>query len=188
MLAPAERAPPRADVLVGSRATWQRLAAALILPMVAVTAALALSSDHLERPLAAALYWGYLTAAPMAIGLYWSVRRPASRFGPLLVALGVLTWIVSWQGSNWPLAFDIGVLLEAPFWLLTIYLFLAFPMGRVEPPAARWLMGALGVGALVTFLPWALLSPVIAGGGPLTRCAPNCPQNVLQIASAPPCS
>ena len=46
-------------------------------------------------------------------------------------------------------------------------------------------MAALGVGALVTFLPWALLSPVIAGGGPLTRCAPSCPESVVQIASWP---
>ena len=27
----------------------------------------------------------------------------------------------------------------------------------------------------------ALFSPVIAGGGPLTRCAPDCPQNALQM-------
>ena len=46
-------------------------------------------------------------------------------------------------------------------------------------------MGALGLGVLAFFLPWALFSPVIAGGGPLTGCAPNCPENVLQIGSAP---
>ena len=58
-------------------------------------------------------------------------------------------------------------------------------MGRLEPAAARWLMAALGLGILVFFLPWALFSPVIAGGGPLTRCAPDCPENVLQVGSAP---
>ena len=26
---------------------------------------------------------------------------------------------------------------------------------------------------------------MIAGAGPLTRCAPACPENVLQVASAP---
>jgi signal transduction histidine kinase len=161
----------------------QRLAAAAIVPMVAVTIWLALTSDYLNRPLAAGLYWSYLTAAPMAIGLYWWTRRPASRFGPLLVAMGVLTWIVSWQGASSPVVFAFGVLAEAPFWLLSIYLFLAFPMGRVEPRAARWLMAALGIAVLVTFVPWALLSPVISGGGPLTRCAPHCPANALQIAS-----
>jgi hypothetical protein len=165
--------------------TGRRLAAVAIVPMVAVTVGLALTGEHLQRPVAAGLYWSYLVAASMAIGVYWWRRRPASRFGPLLVVFGILTWIVSWQGSNAPLLFDLGVLAEAPFFVLTFYLFLAFPMGRLEPPAARWLMASLVIGVCAFFLPWALFAPVIAGGGPLTSCAPNCPQNVLQIGSAP---
>jgi signal transduction histidine kinase len=156
-----------------------------IAPMVGLTVWLALSSDHLQRPVASALYWSYLTAAPMAIGLYWWSRRPASRFGPLLVIFGIGAWIVSWESSGWAPAFDVAVLFEGPLFWLTFYLFLAFPMGRLEPAAARWLMGALAVGVAAFFLPWALFSPVIAGGGPLTRCAPNCPENVLQLGSAP---
>jgi signal transduction histidine kinase len=169
---------------VSSR-TAQRAVAAAIGPMVATTMVLALSSDRLQKPLAAALYWGYLVAASMAIGVLWWIRRPASRFGALLVLFGVGVWIVSWQGANAPLAFDLGVLAEPPFFLLSIYLFLAFPMGRIESRPERWLMGGLGLGAILMFLPWALLSPVISGGGPLTGCAPNCPENALQVASAP---
>ena len=173
--------------LAGARAPTaaQRAVAIAIVPMVAVTLTLALTSEHLEKPLAAGLFWSYLTAATLAVGLLWWKRRPESRFGPLLVVFGVLNWMMSWQGSDWPLIFDLGVLVEAPVWLLTIYLFLAFPMGRIEPPAARWPMWGLGLGALFTFLPWALLTPVIAGGGPLTSCAPECPANALQIGSHP---
>src|SRR5687768_8047234 len=105
--------------------------------MVATTLALAATADHLQRPIAAGLYWSYLIAAPMAIGLYWWVRRPASRFGVLLIGFGALCWVMSWQASDTPLVFNIGVLVEAPMWLLTIYLFLAFPMGHVEPRTAR---------------------------------------------------
>ena len=123
-----------------STRTVQRLVAITIAPMVAVTMAFALTGDHLQRPVAAGLYWGYLTAASMLIGLYWWRRRPAQRFGPLLVAFGLLAWVVSWQGSNAHLLFDIGVLAEGPIFALTFYLFLAFPMGRIEPRAARWLM------------------------------------------------
>ncbi len=168
-----------------SSKTAQTVAAAAILPMVAMTMALGFTNDHLQRPVAAAVYWSYLLAASMAIGIYWWRRRPASRFGPLLVAFGILVWIVTWQLASAPLAFDIGVLAEAPFFVLTFYLFLAFPMGRVEPPAARWLMAVLVFGVLAFFLPWALFTPVIAGGGPLTTCVPACPENVLQIATAP---
>jgi signal transduction histidine kinase len=168
-----------------SAAAAQKVVAAAIAPMVVVTLTLALTGDHLEKPLAAALYWSYLIAASMGIGLYWWIRRPSSRFGPLFVAFGVLAWLMSWQGANAPVAFDLGVLAEAPFFVLTFYLFLAFPMGRLEPRAARWLMALLCAGVLAFFLPWALFSPVIAGGGPLTRCAPSCPANALQIGSAP---
>jgi signal transduction histidine kinase len=168
-----------------SATTAQRLVAGAIVPMVAVTVWLALTSEHLARPLAAALYWSWLTAAPMAIGLYWWMSRPASRFGPLLVAFGIVAWVVSWQASDWPLAFNVGVLAEAPAFVLTFYLFLAFPMGRLEPAAARWLIGALGLVVLAFFLPWALFSPMLAGAGPLTRCALACPENVLQVGSAP---
>ena len=173
--------------LAGSRfsALAQRAVTVAFVPMVALTLTLALTSDHLERPVAAGLYWSYLVATTLAIGLLWWRRRPASRFGPLLVVYGVLAWIVSWEVSDWPVMFSIGVLAEAPAWLFTIYVFLAFPLGRVEPHAARWLMWGLGLGALFTFLPWLLLSPVIAGAGPLLRCAPGCPANALQIGSDP---
>jgi signal transduction histidine kinase len=173
--------------LVGSRAATaaQRAAAIAIVPMVAATVALAVTSDHLHRPVAAGLYWGYLVGASMATGLVWWRRRPASRFGPLLVAFGALAWVASLQGAGWAVVYDLAVLAEAPTFLLTIYLFLAFPMGRIEPPSARWLMWGSGLGVVITFLPWALLSPVISGAGALTRCAPDCPGNALQIADAP---
>ena len=165
--------------------TVQKLVAVAIVPMAASALALALASDHLARPAASGVYGAYLVAAFMAVGLYWWVARPASRFGPLLIAYGVCAWLVRLQGSNDPLIFDIGVLAQAPNFVLTCYLFLAFPMGRLEPAAARWLMVALVVETVAFTIPWALLSPVIQGGGPLQRCAPACPENVLQIASAP---
>jgi signal transduction histidine kinase len=196
MTLPSDSPPPALTATLGGQSaqwqirtslttTLQRVAAAAIVPMVAVTLAFALGGEHLQRPVAAGIYWSYIVAAFMAIGLYWWRRRPASRFGPLLVAFGILAWIVSWQGSNVPLLFDLGVLAEAPTFVLTFYLFLAFPMGRLEPPAARWLMVALVLGVVAFFLPWALFSPVIAGGGALTSCAPDCPQSVLQIGTAP---
>jgi LuxR family transcriptional regulator, maltose regulon positive regulatory protein len=174
--------PARARV---STTTAQRVVAAAIVPMVAVTVWLAVTSEHLQRPVASALWWSYLTAAPMAIGLYWWLRRPASRFGPLLVTFGVLAWIVSWESSDWPLAFDIAWLAEAPTVWLTFYLFLAFPMGRLEPASARWLTGALAIALVAFYLPTALSSSQLYGGGPLLRCVNRCPENLLQLGSAP---
>src|SRR3954463_16377154 len=180
-----ERVEARSLLRGPARTTARTIAAVAIVPMVAVTLGLALSANHLQHPVAAGLYWSYLVAASMAIGVFWWKRRPGSRFGPLLVVLGILAWMVSWQGAEASLMFDTGVLAEAPFFVLTFYLFLAFPMGQLEPPAARWLMLVLVLGVVAFFLPWALFSPVIAGGGPLSGCAPNCPPNALQIGTAP---
>src|SRR5262249_53534976 len=100
-------------------ATRAQIAVAVsVIPMVASTLWLAATSDYLERPMTAGVYWSYLIAAPMLIGLYWWNRRPGSHFGPLLIAFGALAWVISWQGANWPLVFDIGVLVEGPIWFL----------------------------------------------------------------------
>jgi signal transduction histidine kinase len=181
------------EVAPAVRLLWGRVAptavplavAVALVPMVAMTVWLAATSAHVEHPTATALYWSYFVAAHVLIGLYWWLRRPASRFGPLLVALGIVAWVVSWESSQWPLAFDLGVLAEGPGAFLTFYLLLAFPTGRLDSVALRWLMLALAVAIAGFFLPWALFTPVIAGGGVLSRCVPACPENVLQIGSAP---
>jgi hypothetical protein len=66
-----------------------------VLALASVSVLLAATSDHVERPTATALYYGYLVAASMLVGLYWFVRRPGSAFGPLLVVFGVAVWVVS---------------------------------------------------------------------------------------------
>jgi hypothetical protein len=116
--------------------------------------------------------------------LYWW-RRRAGRFGPLLIAFGLTWWVVSWQSSDQPLAFDLGVLAEGPLTFLTFYLLLAFPSGRIETPVERVVMAGWALVLASFVLPWALGSPVIAGGGPLSTCVPACPDNVLQVGSAP---
>jgi signal transduction histidine kinase len=168
-----------------SAARMQLIVALAIVPVGVSAIWLAAASEHLEHPVATALYRCYLAVVPMLIGLYWWRRRPASRFGPLLIGFGLVMWVVSWQSSDRALAFDLGVLAEAPMTFLTFYLFLAFPSGRLETTAERLLMGGWAVVLLAFFLPWALGSPVIAGGGPLSTCVPGCPPNVLQVGSAP---
>jgi len=156
-----------------------------IVPVAFAAIWLAATSDHIERPAATALYRCYLAVVPMLIGLHWWRRRPVTRFGPLLIAFGLVCWIVSWQASDSPLAFDLGVVAEGPLTFLTFYLFLAFPSGRLKTRAERLLMAAWAVVLGGFFLPWALGSAVIAGGGPLSVCVPACPDNVLQVGTAP---
>jgi hypothetical protein len=51
-----DRGAPPFGAHLSARAA-QRAVAAAIVPMVAVTVWLALASEHLERPVASALYW-----------------------------------------------------------------------------------------------------------------------------------
>jgi hypothetical protein len=82
------------------------------LALAGTSVLLAATSDHVVHPAATALYYGFLVAAYMLIGLYWYVRRPGSAFGPLLVVFGAVAWVVSWQSAERALAFDLGVLAE----------------------------------------------------------------------------
>ena len=141
-----------------------------ILLLAGVSVVSAATSEHVEHPTATALYQGYMVGASLLVGLYWCLRRPGSAFGGLLVAFGASAWVVSWQSSDCPLAFDIGVLAEAVAFVLTFYLFLAFPSGRLPTLGNRLLVCAAAAPTLF-FVPWALLTPVIAGGGALSGCS-----------------
>jgi signal transduction histidine kinase len=153
--------------------------------MVASAVALALTSDHLDRPGWTALYRGYLIAVPALAGLAWSTRRPGSRFGSMLVAFGVVAWVVSWQSADQRLLFDLGVVAEGPLLFLTFYLVLAFPTGRLERVAEKVLMAALAAVLLGFFVPSLLLTAQLGSEDPLSPCAPSCPGNVLEVYSSP---
>ena len=96
-----------------------------------------------------------------------------------------MAWVTGWAMSDWPAAFDVAGLAEPVFFALTLYLLLAFPMGRFEPPATRWLFVAQIAALLIAFSVLVLFSPMITGGGVLAACIPGCPENLLQIASDP---
>jgi len=160
-------------------------AALAILAFASVSVLLAATSDHVERPTATALYYGSLVATSLLAGLYWFLRRPGSMFWLLLALFAGCVWVVSWTSSDWALAFDVGVLAEGVGLVLTFWLILAFPTGRLRTLGNRLLVAALSVAAAAFFVPWALLTPAIAGGGPLSGCRPACPANVLQVGSNP---
>jgi signal transduction histidine kinase len=168
-----------------SPARLQWAAAVLVAPATASSAWLVLTSGHVEQAGAAAAYRTYLVAAPVAVGLLWWRRRPASRFGPLLVALGFVAWAVSWEASGRALLFVLGSAAEVAFVVLSFFIVLAFPIGRLRTTVERSLVAALALAASLSWAAWALLSPAVPSRGPLDLCAGGCPENVLQVASAP---
>ena len=163
-----------------------RGAATFFLAPVAVSSLLlGATSDHLARPYGAAVYSTYLVAVPVLVGLVWWRRRPASRLGPLLVALGYMSWPISWQGSDVPVIYSLGVLGTGPLIAMSLYLCLAFSTGRLRTAADRRLLGTLMFVLGLFFGASLLLSPVLYGEGPLAACVAACPENPFQVASEP---
>jgi signal transduction histidine kinase len=162
-------------------------AAALALPLlVAVAIKLALTSDHLEHPGLAAAYRAYLIAAPMLVGLAWWRRRPASRFGPLLVVFGLAAVPLALESSDVTGLVAFGIAAEGVFFCLYLYLCVAFPQGRLGAAADRWLIAVFALSAALFFLPGLLLLPDLpAATAPLARCDGPCPDNPLYLADAP---
>jgi signal transduction histidine kinase len=150
--------------------------------VLALTAlALAIGGGSLESPTANALYRPFLVLAPILSGLAWKLRRPDSRFGHLLIAFGVASWLFSWQASDTPLVFTLGVILGDTLALLgTFYLALAFPVGRLQGRADVLVM-AMVVVAMASRATWQLASPSVQGGGAISRCREACPSNPLWI-------
>jgi signal transduction histidine kinase len=161
--------------------------AALALPLVvAVAIRLALRSDHLAHPGLAATYRGYLIAVPALIGLAWWRRRPASRVGPLLVLFGLAAVPLALESSNAPMLVALGVVCEAVYITLCVYLFVAFPGGRLRTAAERWLVGLFAFSTALYYVPALLFLPdLLSGSAMLATCAPACPANPLQVASQP---
>src|SRR3954452_23254775 len=162
-------------------------AAALALPLVvAVAIRLALRSDHLAHPGLAAVYRGYLIAVPALIGLAWWRRRPASRFGPLLVLFGLAAVPLALESSNVPVLVALGVLGEAVYVTLCVYLFVAFPGGRLRTAAERRLVGLFAFSTALYYVPALLFLPVLPrASAPLAACAPTFPATPLLVVSLP---
>src|SRR5829696_3711957 len=145
--------------LAGPKGTWVAAAAA-VAAAVAVWATL--SADFLAYPGWLAAQKADVILGPVFVGLYWIRRRPASRFGPLLIATGLVggaPFIL--QSSSEPLLFATGTLWEGVIYILTFALILSFPSGRLEGRIERVILAVGSAAALATYLALALLSPQI---------------------------
>jgi len=137
-------------------------------------------------------YPGWLAAqkadfilGPVGVGLYWRHRRPDSRFGLLLIALGLAGVLYIGQSSTNPTLFGIGVFAETPIYVMTSLVILAFPSGRLDGTAERLLMAFV---LLVATLNTVVLDLSYRGYEPgfsISGCRGACPPNGLAIWAPP---
>jgi len=164
-----------------SRRSFIFVAVFLAVLMGGSALALALASRHLEYPIANAVLRPYIVVAPILIGLAWKLRRPDSRFGLLLIGLGIATWPLSWQSANQPFWYSIGVIVgDAAVVIATFYVALAFPVAHLGSRLERLAMVLITL-AMASRVVWSVASPDIEGGGALAQCGDACPANALYV-------
>jgi signal transduction histidine kinase len=142
-------------------------AAASSLPLVLTSDA---ASGGIGEPLVLALLSSWITIAYVLCGLIAWLRRPASRFGPLMIAAGFGSFLtdLSWITSDVP--FTIGHALDLLPPVLFLHVFLAYPNGRLRSHFERGLI----VSAYSTAIGLQLVGMALGGFGP---------HNLLEIAS-----
>jgi signal transduction histidine kinase len=111
----------------------------------------------------------------IGVGLFAWGRRPDNRVGMLMAATGFV-WLVSSAGiSDLPLVFTIGNVLGAVFFAVAIHMLLAFPTGRLQSRAERWIVGAAYVLTTIIVFPLWLFAD------PESLDCDDCPDNVLLV-------
>jgi signal transduction histidine kinase len=127
-----------------TRAPSPALLWALALLACAAAAAVVLMAHAAERvnePGLQAALIGWILVPYVFAGLIAWWRRPASRFGPLMVVAGFAIFfsVVGWTDA--PVAFTVGQTLDLVALVLFLHVFLAFPDGRLDGRFERLLVG-----------------------------------------------
>jgi signal transduction histidine kinase len=145
-----------------------------------------LRADFLAHPGWLAAQKADMILGPVLVGLYWIGRRPASRFGPLLIGAGLIggaPYIL--QSSSDPVLFATGILWESVVYATTLALILGFPTGRFEGRAEAVILTAGVTIVPACYLAFVLLSPQIASQASISACKTVCPANGLLVNAEP---
>jgi signal transduction histidine kinase len=117
--------------------------------------------------------------ALIGCGLAFWLRRPASRFGPLLAAAGFAWFLLEWNnpGIGSALAFTVGLCLYAACPPLVGHAVLAYPGGRLGSRTERGAVALAYVGGVLVLgiLPALVFDPRVQG-------CTECPSNLLAFS------
>lgn len=165
---------------------WRWEFGVLVVGVVAAAAAVWITLDarFLKYPGWLAAQKADFILGPIGVGLYWRHRRPNDRLGLLLIALGLVGMLYILESSTNPTLFGIGVLAEAPIYVITALVILAFPSGRLGA-IGKWLIIVFVVPGVVLSLVISLAAPHLGPGFSISGCRGPCPANGLALWSPP---
>jgi signal transduction histidine kinase len=118
---------------------WERALAVLAVAAAAGAVSVTVSADLLAHRRWLAAQEANLIVGPLLVGLYWMRVRPSSRFGPLLIAYGLVATVCVAESARG---------LEIVLFCATEAVILSFPTGRLEgsPAQLTTLAAVLAVG------------------------------------------
>jgi signal transduction histidine kinase len=140
-----------------------------------VVCALALTSDHVDHKVVAAVFEPVVGWCFVGTGLYAWRTRPESRTGALMVAMGFAWMLLALEDSNSPLVYTFALVAGGLFGALFLHLGMGFPSGRPDPGLDRNLVIAGYVIFPLAFVPSLLFS------GPHDLRCDDCPTNLLLV-------
>ena len=140
------------------------------------TAALVLSSDHLEAKPVWAVFGPAVGWSFVGTGLYARRRRPESRTGQLMVLFG-FAWFASVVGvANSALLYSAGLVVGGLWGGVFLHLIMSFPSGRLAPGWDRRLV-------IAGYVIFTLANvPAMLFAGPEALGCEDCPANLLLVA------
>ncbi len=122
-------------------------------------------------------------AVYIAAGAYIWYRRPDSLLGALVGGSAFVHALTTLNASGDALTHTIGMVIWAGWIVLTVFVYLSFPNGRLESQLERGFIGAL---VAVTAVVWALIlifAHKLPPGADFNGCDSRCPHNDLQLVS-----
>jgi signal transduction histidine kinase len=160
--------------------------AAAGLAMCAVSVAVTLSGLTTTNEGFAAAGRALMVGVPIAVGIYAWHRRPAERFGPLLVALGFGWFFTTLAESGNGVVYSVGRVAGWVVELGLVYLILAFPSGRLTQRADRALVWMTTLLLAALYMPTVLIAESYPVPSPYTSCAADCPDNAFFVLGSEP--
>jgi signal transduction histidine kinase len=141
-------------------------AMAIVLPLV---------SDHEDAQVAWAIFGPAVTWSFVATGLYVWHRRPDSRIGVLMIALGFAWLLSTLEAANAPLPYTVALVAGGLWGSVFLHIGVSFPTGRLTAPSARSL-------AIAGYLVFPLAGiPALLFAGPHDLGCDDCPTNLLLV-------